>query len=119
MWDATSRGDADGLRALLSPRVCWRAPGPGALGGTYRGPDAVVDLLARAGEQVDGLCSNLIEVFASDQGAILRYRMTARRGLQSLETEVLLRLSIDHDQLTEIQSVSTDPGRERAFWRVH
>ena len=119
MWDATSRGDAEALRALLAPDVCWRAMGRGDLAGVHHGPDAVVDVLARTGELVDGLCSSLIDVYASEHGAVLRYRMKAQRGLQSIETEMLLRLSIEHGRLIELESVSTDPVRVGSFWRSH
>lgn len=116
VWDATSRGDASGLRELLSPDVTWHSYSSGVLSGVFKGPDGVVDLLARTGELVDGLRSELIDVFASASGAVIHYRVSAVRGLQSLETEVLLRMRIEQRRIVDVFTLSKDAERSDSFW---
>jgi ketosteroid isomerase-like protein len=116
MWNATSRGDGSDLRALLAPHIEWRSFSTGALSGVYKGPDDVVDLFARSGELVEGLRSDLIEVFASDRGAVIHYIVQAHRGLQSLDTEILLRMRIETGQIVDVFTVATEPQQSDSFW---
>jgi ketosteroid isomerase-like protein len=116
IWDATSRGDAAGVRDLLSPHIQWHTFSSGALTGDIKGRDDVVDLLARSGELVEGLYSDLIDVFASETGAVLHYKVRAHRGLQSLDTEILMRMRIEDEQIVDVFTVTTTPEQNDSFW---
>lgn len=116
VWSLVSESDADSLRALFAPDVEWRTYSSGFLNGEIRGPDAVVDLFARAGELTDDLQADLIDVFASDRGAILYYRIRALRSTNSLDIETLLVLEIDEGLITSVLAMPLDASHSNEFW---
>ena len=115
MWDATSMGDRDLLLEIFAPDIVWRAANSGDLSGEFKGVDTVLDLLACAGEGVDEMQIELCDVFASDRGAVLHYRVHAERGHQVLDTEILLALRIVGGRVVEAFTTSTDPKRQRCL----
>jgi ketosteroid isomerase-like protein len=119
IWLATSEGDADALRRLLTPTVVWRALARGALTGTAQGADAVIDLFARSGELVDALTSELIDIYSSADGAVVHYRLHAARGPSRLDTEMLLVLRVRAGRVSEALSVPVRQKESEAFWRSH
>lgn len=116
LWRATSESDAHTIRGLLAADVVWRTVGRGDLSGEVRGRDGVIDQLARTGEMVDALTSELIDVFASDNGAITYYRVQAERGTSSIESTVLLMLEIERGLVVGALSVPAGSEDEK-FWR--
>jgi ketosteroid isomerase-like protein len=119
LWDAISSGDRDGVRELLSPDVVWRSHSAGSLSGEWKGADAVLDLLARTGELVDQLRSTLCDIYASEGGAVVRYRVEASRGAERLETEHLVIQRIRDGRVIEATTVPQDAERNLRFWRLH
>jgi len=118
LWDAISDGNAEQLRQLLSPRVAWRSYGAGDLSGIFIGPDAVLDLLASAGDLVDAIDSKLIDVFSSERGAVLRCTVDAYRGPQEIHLEHLLVLEIQDGLIVEAVSIPTEQKYSGAFWSM-
>jgi ketosteroid isomerase-like protein len=117
-WEAVAFGDASQLRTILSPRIQWRSHGAGDLTGTFVGIDAVLDLLASAGDLADELRSDLIDIFVNDRGAVLRSRLEARRGSEKLSVEQLLILAIEGGRVAQVTSVSNDQIESNRFWRA-
>jgi ketosteroid isomerase-like protein len=101
LWDAIAMVDIPGLRALLSAKSAWRMFGSSPLAGTYVGVDAILEFMAHVGELADDLQSDLIDIFVSDAGAVLRYRIHAVRGSQVLDIEHLFMIQIGDGEITE------------------
>lgn len=118
LWDATSEGDADALLGLYAPDVVWRSYGSNPLSREVKGSRAVLDELARFGEGVDDLSSALLDIFASERGAVIHYRVTARRGPKRLETEAVMLLRIEGGRVTRVCVIPGDQERNDRFWRV-
>lgn len=100
LWDAIAMGDAPVLRDLLSEKCTWRMPGSSALAGAYVGADAILGFMAHVGELADDLHSDLIDIFVSEEGAVLRYGIHAVRGSQRLDTEHLFTIRIECGRIT-------------------
>ena len=115
LWQATSEADAQTVRSMLSPDITWRTK-TGEMTDTPRGPDAILNLLASTGERVDSLTSTLLNIFSNDTGAVLHYRIRAHRGLQNIDTEVLLVLTIQNRVVVDALAVPVDAQQDAAFW---
>jgi len=100
LWDAIATGDAPALRALMSEKCTWRMPGGSALAGAYVGADAILGFMAHVGELTDDLQSDLIDIFVSEDGAVLRYGIHAVRGSQRLDTEHVFTIRVEGGQIT-------------------
>jgi len=116
LWDAVAQGDSGAVRGLLADEVVWHAGGHHVLSGEFKGPDAVLDYLARVGERADELSTELTDIFVNDRGAVVIYRLSARRELKRLETELFLELEIREGKLVRARSVSVDQVASNEFW---
>lgn len=101
LWDAIASADVPRLRSLLSEKSVWRMYGSSPLAGCYVGPDEILQWMARVGELTDDLQSQLIEIFVSENGAVLRYSVHAVRGGDELDTEHLFLARIENGRITE------------------
>jgi ketosteroid isomerase-like protein len=120
MWDAGARGDAEGICDLFAPDAVMRSHGaPGPLVGEFKGIAEILDFLARAGELVDDSRSELIDVYTSDTGAVIRYRTLATRGAMHLDMQYFYLLSIERGRIMAATLVPTDQRRNDEFWRSH
>jgi len=117
-WDSISDGDATRLREVLSPEIRWHAYGMGDLSGTYVGIDAVLDLMASCGDIVDQLESTLLDIYASDRGAVLRYVVEAQRGARKLHVEQVTLVEIRDGCVFEAISVPMDQAKSNQFWQA-
>ena len=116
LWDAVAQGDGGAVQALLAEDVVWTAGGHHALSGRFVGPEAVLDYLARVGENTDELKTELTDIFVNDRGAIVVYHLSARRELRRLETDLFLELEIADGKLKRARSVSFDQVASNEFW---
>ena len=116
LWNAIAAGNADALVEVLAPESEWVMPGRGPLAGKYTGHQEIIELLARVGELSDDLQSNLIDVFVSKNGAILRYAIHAIRGGRILDTEHLFRVEVKDGLITKAIFTPTDQGLYDDFW---
>jgi ketosteroid isomerase-like protein len=118
LWNAICDGDPDGIRGILSPRIQWRSYGAGDLSGIFTGAEAVLDLLASAGDLVDEINSKLIDVFSSENGAVLRYTVDAYRGSKEIHLEHILVLEIRDELIVEAVSIPSEQKYSGAFWSL-
>jgi len=116
LWQAISESDVDRVERLLDPDVTWTFLASGVFGGEVKGVDEVITSLARTGELVDDLRSDLIDVYASDLGAVLFYRVDAWRGPLNLCTEVLLQIDIREGRIVAGRAMPTRVDESRSFW---
>jgi len=116
LWDAIAHADAPALRALMSEKTLWRMPGDSLVAGTYVGADAVLAFMARVGELTDDLHSDLIDIFASERGAVLRYSIHAIRGAGSLDIEHLFVIRVVEGRITDAVFAPNDQCRYDRFF---
>jgi ketosteroid isomerase-like protein len=116
VWDAASCGSAALLREVLSPGVVFRAYGAGELTGIYAGVNATLDFLASSADLSDSLVSQLVDIYVSEEGAVLRYKVTARRPGVDLDGETLMMLRIIDGFVVECVAVPIDQIRSDEFW---
>lgn len=119
LWEAIAAGDRDAFQALLSDGARWEVGNAGVLNGEHKGIAEIVSMLARSGEQVERLRSTLLDVYASEHGAVVHYRLEAQRGGQALNTEMLIVCQIRDGQVTDAFSVPRDAAGSERFWAIH
>jgi ketosteroid isomerase-like protein len=119
LWRATADSDSEGIRELLSPNVVWSTRSSGALNGSIEGPDAVIDRLARAGELVEDLTSEVIDIYSNPRGAVIHYRTRASRETRTLDTEVLLVLRILGGVVVGAYTMPVEDEQGDQFWSAH
>lgn len=116
LWRAVSSADVVALQRLSTDDLSWHASGRGPRSGTFRGREAVLDYLARIGEDSDRFDSELEDVLVGDLFTAVMYRVSAARGQRKLDTGFVLILRIEADQLAEVWSVPRDQIAVDAFW---
>jgi ketosteroid isomerase-like protein len=117
MWDAVARGDIDDLTALYTSDVVLRIVGDGPFAGEYKGVPAVLRCLSEPAERADDMRSNLLDIYAGDDGAVLRYTVHAERGEDHVEHQLLLRMRVANGRIFEAEVVNTD-GASDPFWET-
>jgi len=119
VWQAISEGDVELLAGeLLAPDVVWRAHGDNPLAVEVKGPDQVLERLARLGENVDEIHMSLLQVYANDDGAVLWSRTHAERGPKVLDGDVLVHMRIADGRVARVSAVPVDQRRSDEFWRL-
>jgi ketosteroid isomerase-like protein len=116
LWNAVADADALALRALLHEKSVWQMRGSSPLSGRYVGPDDVFRFMALVGELSTDLRSSLIDIFVSDRGAVMHYRVRAARGNRALDTEHLLLLEIENGQIVTASFAPLDQAEYDRFF---
>lgn len=117
-WAAISRGDAKVLRDCLTDDAVWRATAqrtPWA--GVHRGPDAVVDFLARVGEASDFFQAELVDVLVSEARVLCVFHASFRRAGRVAELDYLMLGRIEDGRFAELWTAPLDPATIESFWR--
>lgn len=117
MWDAAARGDADALLDVYAPDVFWKTYGPEPVGREVRGADEALAYLVFAADSVDDMRVDVLSVYASDDGAALRYHVEAERGEHRLDTDFVMLLEIAGRRIVRVDVVPFDAAGAAAFWR--
>lgn len=116
-WDAISRGDAKALHDCLTDDVVWRATAKGTpWAGVHRGPDAVVDFLARVGESSDFFQAALVDVLVSEERVLFVFHASFRRSGRVAELDYLLLGRVAGGRFAELWTAPLDPAVIEAFW---
>lgn len=116
LWDSIATADVSALHALLSEKSVWRMYGDSPLAGSYVGADEIIEWMARVGELTNELRSDLVDIFTSDQGAVLRYRVHAVRGIQELDMEHLFMIRVEDGCIIEAIFAPIDQARYDRFF---
>ena len=117
IWDAIARGDRETLLTLFATDAVLRVHGDNPWAGEYKGVDSVLSGMARPADLVDDMRSELLDVYAGDTGAVIRYRVTAERGDAQLDQVYLTVVDIRNGRAIRVTSLATDQLRTDAFWR--
>jgi ketosteroid isomerase-like protein len=116
LWKAVSAADLDEVERLTTDDFTWHASGRGPRSGTISGRDAVLDYLARIGEDAERFDSGLEDVLVGDLYTALVYRVTGVRGAHKLDTDFVLLLRFELDRLAEAWAVPRDQHAVDEFW---
>jgi ketosteroid isomerase-like protein len=116
LWKAVSSADLEALERLTTDDITWHASGRGSRSGTFEGRDAVLDYLARIGEDAERFDSDLEDVLVGDLYTALLYRVTGARGEQTLDTGFVLLLRFELERLAEAWSIPRDQLTIDEFW---
>jgi ketosteroid isomerase-like protein len=116
LWRAVSTSNVDALGRLFADDLVWHASGRGSRSGTFRGREAVLDYLARIGEDAERFDSALLDVLVGTDHTALITRVTAKRGDKKLETGFVLLLRIENASVAEVWAVPRDQLAIDEFW---
>jgi ketosteroid isomerase-like protein len=116
LWAGAAEGDAEAIRGVLAAGVVWKSVGRNPLSGEFRGPEAVIDYMARVGESTDELRLDLTDLFVNEGGVVVLYHASALRGARRLELDYVLVLRIRDGLVVDALSVPVDQPRNDAFW---
>ncbi len=118
LWNATADGDGAALLEFLAPNVEWHTYGHNPIAKHVYGTVALLDYFALSAELVEDMTSDMLEVYSSKRGAVIRYRVRASRGPKCLDGEVLLSLTIDNGLVTRADVVPVEQEIHDAFWTL-
>jgi ketosteroid isomerase-like protein len=118
LWDAGATGDPEPFRRLYAPDAVLRSAGHNPVAGEFKGLSQILGLFARTGELVEELRAELLEVYASDAGAVMCYRIVAERGPKQLDMEYMFTLRIEDGRVVEASIVPADEPRNDEFWTL-
>jgi ketosteroid isomerase-like protein len=116
LWMATAKGDAEALRSVFDPDVVWLSFNAGDLSGEIHGVDDLLAWLARSGELVEEMRIDLIDIFASDRGAVIHYDLYAERSGRTVSTDIVLVATIEGGRITHARTIPADAEANRRFW---
>lgn len=116
LWEGIATADVDALREVLAPKCVWRMYGRSPLAGSYVGLEAILGFMAEVGERSDELRADLVDVFVSERGAVLRYAIEARRGAHELAIEHLMLTRIEQGRIVEAVFAPLDQEKYDRFW---
>lgn len=110
-------GDLDLLRVVLGEDVVWHQPGRSSLAGDYKGPEAVLGLLAELRARTGGTFKvEILDVLSEPGRAVVFQRETATRLGKSLDVVAAVDLEIHHERITEVTIYQTDAYQFDEFW---
>lgn len=109
--EAFRSGDMDRLAQYYSPDAVWHLDGMSPFSGTYRGRDAVFDILQRIADATDGtLGVENIATMASDGYATAWNRLTGTRGYKVLDIFDALIFRLEGDLIAEVWERPEQPA---------
>ena len=117
LWQAIAESDVSTLSELVSDKAVWIMYGRSPLAGAYKGLESILGFRARVGELSDELSADLLDVFVSERGAVIRYAVHALRGRRRLEIEQLLMIRIERGVIVEGVFSPIDQERYDRFWQ--
>lgn len=118
LFDAFARRDLETILAVVPEEVVWHFPGRlGALAGSHRGRDAVLEFLAAVEELTAGSFSlDLLDVTASDEHAVALFRGHGERAGRRLDNPTSLVMRIRDGHVVELREFVWDLYHVDDFW---
>jgi uncharacterized protein len=108
-YAAFTKGDMDGVAALLAPEVVWHVLGRNVLSGDYRGVEQTLRFLGRLVEVTEGtLRLEIHDVLANDDHAVALVHLRADRAGRTYDANETHVTHIRDGRITEFWAVSTD-----------
>jgi ketosteroid isomerase-like protein len=115
-WQAVAEGDVDDLRRIIAEKARWTATGGNPWAGRHEGFEAIVDMLARVGEEMDAFDANIVDTLVSEGRVLVIYHVSAAIHERVLECNYLMLADIEHATIANIWSCPMDPEALLEFW---
>jgi ketosteroid isomerase-like protein len=116
LWRALATSDLEALGRLFPDDLVWHASGRGSRSGTFHGREAVLDYLARIGEDAERFDSALEDILVGENHTALVTRVTGVRGERKLETGFVVLLRIVNACVAEVWAIPRDQLAIDEFW---
>ena len=116
-WNAVAEADFDTLQEIWSEKIIWHATGRNPQAGSYEGPDAILDYLAKVGESVDVLDAYLDDVLSSENRIALVFHLHTERGNRTLDIGYSLLARLEDGLVAEVWTAPLDPLPLEQFWQ--
>jgi ketosteroid isomerase-like protein len=117
LFEAFARGDLETVAAGFSPDATWRTPGQSRLAGTFRGRDAVMEQLGKAGELSDGGYRVEIRDLMAGAGRVgAYYTGTATRRGRTGSFDIVALYAVADRLVTEVVVAPLDLYAFDLFW---
>jgi ketosteroid isomerase-like protein len=115
--ESFARGDVEALREFMADDVVWHEPGRSILGGDYKGPDGVLDLLHKLQDRSHGTFKvEIVDLLANPERAIAIQEESARRGDRELDMASAVEFEIHQGKITEVTVYHADTYHFDEFW---
>lgn len=116
-FESFARGDLAALREHMTDDVVWHEPGRSPLGGDYKGPEGVLELLGKLQQLSDGTFAiEIVDVLASPERAVVIQEETARRGERVLDMASAVEFEIHQGKISEVTVYHEDTYHFDEFW---
>ncbi len=116
-FESFANGDLDALRELMSDEAVWHEPGRSPLGGDYKGPGGVLELLGKLQELSGGsFAVDIVEVLVSPERAVVIQEETGRRGGRVLDMASVVEFEIHQGKISEVTVYHEDTYHFDEFW---
>ncbi len=110
-------GDLDLLRVVMAEDVVWHEPGRSRLAGDYKGPEAVLGLLATLKSGSGGTFAiEVLDVLSKPERAVVLQRETAARNRKKLDVIAAVEFEVHHERITEVTVYQADTYQFDDFW---
>jgi uncharacterized protein len=117
LFAAFERKDPFALRDLFAEAAVWRVGGRNVLAGTHRGRREIIRFLGSLPRLTDGTYSSeLIDVLASGERAVVLYRARGLRNGVELDIDQLLLFRLADGSVVEVNAYPSDQSAFDAFW---
>lgn len=107
LYRAFSAGDADAVRAGLSPDIRWHSSGHDASSGTFEGVPAVLEHLLGA-DHMDDFALEVIDMLASAERVAVVARSSGRRGEHRIVNDFVQLIHVVDGRVAEVWDYKWD-----------
>lgn len=116
-YQSFASGDLGVLRESMADGVVWHEPGRSPLGGDYKGPEGVLELLDQLRERSGGTFRiELVDLLANSERVVAIQEETARRGERELDMSSAVEFEIHQGKITEVTVYHDDTYHFDEFW---
>jgi hypothetical protein len=116
-YEAFASGDLAAVSDLLSDDIVWHSGGNNILTGDYEGKEAVLGFFGLLMQETEGTFNNDIhDMLANDDHGVALVTVSATRGDESFEGNVVHVFHMRDDKMTEFWAFPEDQSLFDEFW---
>lgn len=115
--ESFAQGDLEALRECMAEHVVWHEPGRSPLGGDYKGPDGVIELLRQLQDRSDGTFRvEIVDLLVNPERVVAILEESATRGDRELDMASTVEYEIHQGKITEVTVYHADTYHFDEFW---